>query len=124
MSVIDDMIGLTIIDNNNNVLLIQPTKRDYTRHKMYLHNLNTNKFVSTLFVKKITDEIITLEYNSFNLDKGIQEFYIVSYNVELIKFNLCKTKEKKITKEFIEMEREKLNTSQRMIRKYKEFSIM
>ena len=120
MNVENSLSGLIIIDKNKEVLLIQPTKKIQSNHKLYLHNLSKNYFVSTLFIQSVNDKKVMFDYNDFELDKKKQIFYRVRYDLETHKYIIRRENEKNLTDIFVSMEEEKRNERCKRVRKYLE----
>ena len=110
--------GLVFVDMNRDVLLIQPTKKISSQHKLYIHNLSKNRFVSTLFVKKVNNNLIVFDYNDFDLEGKRQIFYRVNYDVENNNFEIHRVRRKKISDVFVNMEFIKRKEQCKRIRKY------
>lgn len=116
-----DFIGLIIVDDKLNTMLIHETKNPNSKYKLYLHNLTGDYFVSTLFVNELDSKKSIFKYNIFDVDEKKQKFYKLTYNLETDTYRLRLEKVKKLTEEFLIIESNK-RKSKKYNRKYKEIT--
>ena len=110
-----DFIGKTIEDTEGNTYIVQPTKKKESKYSLYLDNLTTNDFVSTLFIKENRTRYTIFQFNQFDLSMNSKRFYFILWDNEK-DYPIMREQEKQrqpLTREEIDKELERRKERQK-----------
>jgi hypothetical protein len=85
---VEELVGLTIISPEKDVLLITESKKFDSEYPIYLFNITKGIYTCNIFIKNFDDSSVSWNYNEYHLEEREKRYYEVNYNLINHKYDI------------------------------------